>query len=183
MNNTALNQDARNRALRSFLQGLAIDVAVAVCLVLTTVLIDANGWDEIEWSLLGFSLAKTVAQTIAAFVMRRFLDKSRVPTPLPRRRSPSRTTTTRRARATWGCSRRRRATGNRCERSSSAETSTSLVCRAWVPSPTGVFSLTGRSLCVGAAPDPSTAVWCSFDDVHAVHGHNGTTRIVFHERR
>lgn len=78
-----LTEDARNRALRAFIQGLSIDVAVGLALVLATYFANANSWGEIEWTVLGFSLAKSVVQAIAAFVMRRFVDTSRIPTPLP----------------------------------------------------------------------------------------------------
>ena len=78
-----LRRDARNRALRSFLQGLAIDLAVAIALVLSAAFGDANGWSDFEWQLLGFTAAKTVVQTGTAYLMRRFLDSSRVRTPLP----------------------------------------------------------------------------------------------------
>lgn len=75
--------DAKNRSWRTALQGLAIDVGVAVVLVLSTTFASANDWGAIEWALLSFSVAKSVLQAIAAYVMRRYLDKSRVPTPLP----------------------------------------------------------------------------------------------------
>lgn len=76
----ALNRDARNRALRTFLQGLAIDVGVAVAFAVY----DALQADQPDYRLLGLTLIKTVLTTIASFVMRRFADGSRlVPTPLP----------------------------------------------------------------------------------------------------
>lgn len=82
--NTALvARDARNRALRTFLIGLGIDVLVAVCLVLTVTFRDANGWSDLEGSILAFTLLKTVVQTAGSYVLRRFLDASALPTPLP----------------------------------------------------------------------------------------------------
>lgn len=81
MTPTTLNQDARNRALRTFLQGLAIDLAVAVAaLVLANV---DKITDEQGLRLFAIGLAKTVVTTIASYVMRRFLDASSIPTPLP----------------------------------------------------------------------------------------------------
>ena len=78
---TTLNQDARNRALRTFVQGLAIDLAVAVAgLVLTNV---DQITDRAALSLFGLALVKTVLTTAASYVMRRFVDQSAVPTPLP----------------------------------------------------------------------------------------------------
>lgn len=74
-----LTADARNRALRSFIQGLAVDVGVAVAFVVY----DATSSDEPDYRLLWATLIKTALQTAAAYVMRRFVDPSRVPTPLP----------------------------------------------------------------------------------------------------
>lgn len=80
---TRLTHDANNRAVRTFIVGLAIDVAVGVALVLTTYFAERNSWGEIEWTILGFSVAKSVVQAVGAFVLRRFVDASRIPTPLP----------------------------------------------------------------------------------------------------
>lgn len=77
-----LNRDARNRALRTFMTGLGVDVTVAVALVLLTFVGPLGGWGEVQWSLLSFSLAKSVTQAGASFVLRRWLD-GRIPTPLP----------------------------------------------------------------------------------------------------
>lgn len=76
-----LRRDARNRALRTFLQGLGLDVLVAVAMVIATVTTSADAWQG--WAVVGVSLARSVAQAAASYVMRRFLDPSRVPTPLP----------------------------------------------------------------------------------------------------
>lgn len=76
-----LSTDARNRALRTFLQGLAVDLAVAVAaLVLANVdtITDRQGL-----TLFAVALGKTVVTTAASYIMRRFVDGSRVPTPLP----------------------------------------------------------------------------------------------------
>lgn len=78
-----LAADSRNRAIRSFVQGLGIDVAVGLALVLATFFVDKNSWGEIEWTILSFSLAKSGIQAVAAYVMRQYLDGSRVPTPEP----------------------------------------------------------------------------------------------------
>jgi hypothetical protein len=71
-----LNQaDAKNRALRTFVVGLAIDVAVAVSVVLITIFADVGSWGEIQWAIIGFTLLKTVLTTIASYILRRFVDK------------------------------------------------------------------------------------------------------------
>lgn len=79
----ALKGDATNRGVRSFLTGLAIDVAVAVVLVMMVTFTENNGWSTIEWVVVSFSLAKSVVQAVGAYVLRRWLDPSRLPTPLP----------------------------------------------------------------------------------------------------
>ena len=78
-----LATDATNRAWRTLAVNLAADLAVALALVLTTALNEANDWSDLEWNLLGFTLAKTVVTTIGSYVLRRFLDPSHFPTPLP----------------------------------------------------------------------------------------------------
>jgi hypothetical protein len=83
MTTTLLATDASNRALRSLLQGLAIDVAVGVALALTAYFATRNNWGDMEWALLGFSVAKSAVQAVCAYIMRRWLDPSRIPTPLP----------------------------------------------------------------------------------------------------
>jgi hypothetical protein len=78
-----LQADAQNRAWRTFLVSLIIDVGVAITLLLVTTFQDANSWGEIEWTILGFSLAKTVVASAGSFILRRYVDASRIPTPLP----------------------------------------------------------------------------------------------------
>lgn len=74
-----LARDARNRALRTFVVGLAIDLAVAVSLLVVA----ATSTDQVDWRLLGVSVLRTVVQTSGAYVLRRFADSSALPTPLP----------------------------------------------------------------------------------------------------
>lgn len=78
-----LKEDAENRSIRTFLQGLAIDVAVGVALVILTTVGEWNSWGDAQWVILSFSVFKSVAQAVAAYVMRMWVDKSRIPTPLP----------------------------------------------------------------------------------------------------
>ena len=82
-NITRLTEDATNRAWRTLLVGVAIDVAVAIALVLVTYFSERNSWGEIEWAALGFSLSRSIVQALGAFVLRRFVDASSFPTPLP----------------------------------------------------------------------------------------------------
>jgi hypothetical protein len=78
-----LKVDARNRSFRTFLVGLAFAVLTAVGLVLVPVFTSANSWDDIHWSLLGFSLVQAVVTSLFAYILRAKLDASGFPTPLP----------------------------------------------------------------------------------------------------
>lgn len=79
----ALAEDATNRSIRTIWQGLGVDVLIAVALLITNILSDANGWGELDWKIIGFTLVKTVFMAAAAYIMRRFVDTSGIPTPLP----------------------------------------------------------------------------------------------------
>lgn len=83
MNTSILAADARNRAWRTALQQLTIDIVVAVVLLLAPLVQDANKLDDFEWKVIAFSVGKTVVAVIFSYVMRRFIDPSRIPTPLP----------------------------------------------------------------------------------------------------
>lgn len=64
--------DAKNRALRTFLQGLGVDVLAALVLLVFPVVSGASDWSSFDWQILGFLAAKTVAVTILSYVMRYF---------------------------------------------------------------------------------------------------------------
>ena len=83
MTSPTLANDARNRAYRTFLQGLGADVLAALVLLLLPVFTTANGWGDFEWQVLGFLVVKTVVVTGLSYVMRQYLDGSALPTPLP----------------------------------------------------------------------------------------------------
>ena len=82
-NRIQLRSDAKNRSLRTFVQGLAIDILVGAAVVLATLVGGWSSWGEVQWASLSFSLAKSVAQAVAAYIMRFWLDASKLPTPLP----------------------------------------------------------------------------------------------------
>lgn len=82
-NDLLLKEDASNRAWRTFLVGILLDVGVAIALTLTAFFATRNSWDDFEWAILTFSLAKSVVQSIGSYVLRRFVDPSSIPTPLP----------------------------------------------------------------------------------------------------
>lgn len=83
MPTTLLKIDAKNRALRTFLVGLATDVLGAVVLLLTPLITSANSWSDLDWKLMGFLLAKTAVSTAFSYLLRTVLDPSKFPTPLP----------------------------------------------------------------------------------------------------
>jgi hypothetical protein len=78
-----LATDAQNRALRTFLQGLAIDLLTAVAAALLLWLPDADLSSRDAWIVLATGLARTILGTLASYVMRLKLDGSSLPTPLP----------------------------------------------------------------------------------------------------
>lgn len=78
-----LEADARNRGWRTLLQGVALDVLVGVALAVSTYFATANDWGDLEWAVLGFSVGKSAVQAGTAYVMRKWLDPSSFPTPLP----------------------------------------------------------------------------------------------------
>lgn len=78
-----VNSDAVNRAWRSVMQGLAIDVMVGIVLAVGVAFASAGDWGDMQWIILSFSVAKSAVQAVVAYVMRRFIDQSAIPTPLP----------------------------------------------------------------------------------------------------
>ena len=61
--------DARSRSVRTFAQGLIIDLMFALAAIIGT-LTHFDPFDKIAWATLGILLAKTMIQTIAAYIMR-----------------------------------------------------------------------------------------------------------------
>jgi hypothetical protein len=80
---TGLGADARNRAARTFLQGLAYTTGLALALVVYNAFQSANGWGGFDWDTLGFAATQAVVTAGFAYIMRAKLDPSGVPTPLP----------------------------------------------------------------------------------------------------
>lgn len=62
--------DAANRSVRSLFIGLAVDVAVAIATALLLWLPDADLTKREAWIVLGTTLAKTVLQAAASYVVR-----------------------------------------------------------------------------------------------------------------
>lgn len=70
MTTTATRVDATSRGWRTFVQGVAIDIAVAIGAVLLVWLPDADVSSKEAWLVLGTSVLKSVLQALAAYVMR-----------------------------------------------------------------------------------------------------------------
>lgn len=76
-------RDAQNRAVRTAYQGFTIDILVAIGAALAAWVSTNDITTAAAWLTLAVSLAKSILQTAAAFLMRLKLDTSRIPTPLP----------------------------------------------------------------------------------------------------
>ena len=73
-----LPQVAVRRGIQSAVQGLAIDVAVAVALVILASLPQATDWAVVQAQapIMALMVAKSIVQAVAAWVIRRFADQS-----------------------------------------------------------------------------------------------------------
>lgn len=78
-----LTADAKNRAWRSLLIGLTIDMGLALVLGLVAAFDQATGWGDLQWGLIGFAVAKSAVQALGSFFLRRVVDPSSIPSPLP----------------------------------------------------------------------------------------------------
>ena len=72
-----VEQDARSRARRTFLQGLAVDVAAALIVLMLPLVTGAETWGDLDWAVVGFLAAKTVVVTALSYVMRAYIDPYR----------------------------------------------------------------------------------------------------------
>lgn len=67
---------AKRRGIQTLLQSLGVDVAVALALALSVLIGPWEGWEDVQWAVLGFVIAKSVVQAVVAWVIRRYLDRS-----------------------------------------------------------------------------------------------------------
>lgn len=67
---------AKKRGWQTLGQSLAIDVGVGVALAASTVIGPWQGWGDVQWTILGFAVAKSAVQAVVAWVIRRWGDKS-----------------------------------------------------------------------------------------------------------
>lgn len=70
MSTPTTKHDAANRSARTILQGLGIDLAVAVAVALLAWLPDADLSSRAAWIIFGTALAKTVLMAAASYIMR-----------------------------------------------------------------------------------------------------------------
>lgn len=66
----AIKADATQRGKRTLIQGLALDVALAIAAALLVWLPDADLSSREAWIILGTALGKTVLTAVASYVMR-----------------------------------------------------------------------------------------------------------------
>lgn len=75
------------RGWQTLIQGLGIDVLVAVALVVMSYLPALDSWDALglRWAAISFAVSKSVMQALVAYVVRRWFDRSGYsnPEPLP----------------------------------------------------------------------------------------------------
>lgn len=65
--------DARNRAFRTFVQGLGLDVAAAVVLSVGPSVAGADfAWTRAYWATVGLLAAKTAIQSVVSYLARKW---------------------------------------------------------------------------------------------------------------
>lgn len=63
--------DAKNRAIRTLLQGFLTDAAVAIALVIGSAMVDPGfAWSGGYWRVVGLTVAKTLIMSAISYVMR-----------------------------------------------------------------------------------------------------------------
>jgi len=67
----SVNAAATERATRTFIQGLALDVLIAIGLVLSTTAYDGLT-NKAAWTALAIALGKSVVQAVVSYAMRKY---------------------------------------------------------------------------------------------------------------
>ena len=62
--------DARQRAVRTFVQGLLVAVVLAVLAVLVQTIGQARSWGEVDWPMIGLLAVQAVLAAVASYVAR-----------------------------------------------------------------------------------------------------------------
>lgn len=68
-----VEQDARNRALRTWVQGLALDVAAGASVALAAAVLTGVEWTRVYWVALGLGVAKSCVQAVVSYLARKFV--------------------------------------------------------------------------------------------------------------
>ncbi len=63
-------RDASNRAVRTLIQGLIVDLSVAVALALSAAIAGGIQWTRAYWIALALAVAKSAVTAIVAYTMR-----------------------------------------------------------------------------------------------------------------
>lgn len=72
VNTVPVKKDAKNRAIRTFIQNIGLDVAVVVLPLIYDAVSGWNGgFDAAYWTLVSTSVGKTAALTVIAYFMRK----------------------------------------------------------------------------------------------------------------
>ena len=70
MDQAQLKADARNRSIRSLVQGLVFDTLVAVAMIIIPIFTTATAWEDLDWKLLGFLVFKSIIVSVFSYLMR-----------------------------------------------------------------------------------------------------------------
>lgn len=72
--------DARNRALRTVVQGLGIDLIAAVAVALSVAVAGGIEWTRAYWIALGLAVAKSLITAAVSYLARRAVPPATAPT-------------------------------------------------------------------------------------------------------
>lgn len=68
-----IESDARNRAFRTWIQGLALDVAAGAAVALAAAIAGGIEWTRVYWVTLGLVVAKSCVQAVVSYFARKFV--------------------------------------------------------------------------------------------------------------
>lgn len=76
----SIERDAQVRGLRTFAQGLLVDAAAAVAVVLTVAVAGGIEWTSAYWVALGLAVGKSVVVAAVSYLARKFVPPVNAPT-------------------------------------------------------------------------------------------------------
>jgi hypothetical protein len=78
-------QDARNRAARSFIQGMLVDITVALVVAVAPLILGQGfTWEARWWAAVGLLAAKSVVQSAVSYLARKLVPPPSAPPEPPR---------------------------------------------------------------------------------------------------